>query len=260
MLKLQARTIRLGSIGEREGHNPRADYGQQDGSFVALVDSIRAEGVLCPPLLRAADPAKMRWVVVAGHRRVAAARIAGLSELVCNCIDWVPEAEARQADLPLALIENLCRKDLDPLEKARGFKRLADQGLKQEQIASMFGVSQSHISNTLKLLGMPEEAQRVISSGAIKPAAAYEMLPLLRKNATPEQVMAVCREAATTKNTSLNIRQIVRRATGKPAPSASAQHQELVDQHQELVAWAQEHYGSVAKALQRLKELEALHA
>ena len=115
-----------------------------------LAGSIRRYGVLCPLSVRRQDG---RYELVAGERRLRAARLAGLERVPCLIL----EVDAEQSGM-LALVENLQRQDLDFLEQARGIARLIDRyGLTQEQCAQRLGKSQSAVANKLRLLKLPED-------------------------------------------------------------------------------------------------------
>ena len=116
-----------------------------------LADSIRRYGVLCPLSVRRRSAGG--YELVAGERRLRAARLAGLERVPCLIL----EVDAEQSGL-LALVENLQREDLDFLEQARGIARLIERyGLTQEQCAQQLGKSQSAIANKLRLLKLPED-------------------------------------------------------------------------------------------------------
>ncbi len=121
-----------------------------DHALEELAESIRRYGVLCPLSVRRRAGG---YELVAGERRLRAARMAGLERVPCLVLDVDPE----QSGL-LALVENLQREDLDFLEQARGIARLIDRyGLTQEQCAQQLGKSQSAVANKLRLLKLPED-------------------------------------------------------------------------------------------------------
>ncbi|WP_395094253.1 ParB/RepB/Spo0J family partition protein, partial [Armatimonas sp.] len=158
-------TIRLSQIKEREGHNPRADYGEHDGTFASLMESIRERGVLEPPRLMPIYDSRGEWdykdtdfYVVHGHRRVAAARALGLECITCI----VPDAEGVELtyytegqQLVDALVENLQRKELNCVEVAEGIARLEKLGKTQAEIARWIGRDQGRVSKTVRLLELP---------------------------------------------------------------------------------------------------------
>lgn len=128
-------------------------------SLVELVDSIREHGVL-EPLVVAKTPAG--YQIIAGERRWRAAKIAGLTKAPVIIKETTP-----QGMLEMAIIENVQRIDLNPLERAQAFKRLIDEfGLSTSEIAVKIGKSAPYVSNTLRLLTVPDALKDALASGA----------------------------------------------------------------------------------------------
>ena len=142
-----------------------------------LAESIRAQGVMQPVLVRplgtnAAGAA--RFEIIAGERRVRAARLAGLDRVPVLVRDVADEAAAA-----MALIENMQREDLNPLEEARGLQRLtAEFGLTHEAAARAVGRSRSATTNLMRLLQLSEPVQQLLMSGDIEMGHARALLPL----------------------------------------------------------------------------------
>ncbi|MCB9686259.1 MAG: ParB/RepB/Spo0J family partition protein [Alphaproteobacteria bacterium] len=137
-----------------------------------LTASIKAHGVLSPLVVRREEG---RYIVIAGERRLRAAALAGLT----NVPVLVREAEERSTQLELALVENLQRADLDPIESARGFQRLVDEyGYTQDQVAAAVGKDRSTIANLVRLLKLPEFVLGALRDGRISAGHARAMLPL----------------------------------------------------------------------------------
>ena len=146
---------------------PRKNFDEDD--LNELADSVRANGILQPIVVRRKDGA---YQIVAGERRYQAARRAGLA----NVPVVVREVSDREV-LQLALIENLQRADLNPLEAARGYRDLIEQnGLTQEELAQALSKSRSAIANSLRLLELPEEVQELVISGKISAGHARAIL------------------------------------------------------------------------------------
>lgn len=140
---------------------PRQTFSEE--TLRELADSIRASGVVQPILVRRAKAAEGRYQLIAGERRWRAARLAGLE----NIPAVLRELDDRQA-LELALTENLLRQDLNPLEVARAYEGLQQTfRLSHEEIAEHLGVSRSAITNTLRLLRLPEAVQEMLTNGQI---------------------------------------------------------------------------------------------
>jgi ParB family chromosome partitioning protein len=136
-----------------------------------LSDSIRASGVVQPVLLRRSDD---RYQLIAGERRLRAARLAGLTAIPAV----VREIGDRDA-LELALTENLLREDLNQIEAAQGYALLQQKhGLSHEEIAERLGLDRSTVTNTLRLLRLPPEVQQMIAEGAISAGHARALLGL----------------------------------------------------------------------------------
>ena len=159
--------IRLNEI-EPNRAQPRKDF--NDKALAELADSIAQHGVLQPLLVRPIPGGG--YQIVAGERRWRAARMAGLSELPAVIRD-LSDAEMME----LALIENLQREDLTPIEEARGYKALIDEyGLTQDEIAKTVGKSRPAITNALRLLHLPQEALELLAAGKISAGHARALL------------------------------------------------------------------------------------
>lgn len=137
---------------------PRQDIAGAE--FDELVASIRRHGVLQPIVAR---PANGGYQIVAGERRLRAAQAAGLTTIPAV----VREISDREA-LEVALVENLRREDLNPMERARAYLRLTSEfGLTQDEMADAIGGSRPAIANTMRLLDLPEEVQKAIDQGRL---------------------------------------------------------------------------------------------
>jgi ParB family transcriptional regulator, chromosome partitioning protein len=143
-----------------------------EGSLYELAESIKAQGVMQPILVRPLGT--NRYEIIAGERRVRAAKLAGLDDVPVLVKD-VPDESAAA----MALIENIQREDLNPLEEAQGLKRLTDEfGLTHEQAAQAVGRSRSAASNLLRLLHLTEPVQQMLMAGDIDMGHARALLPL----------------------------------------------------------------------------------
>ncbi|MET0545333.1 MAG: ParB/RepB/Spo0J family partition protein [Caulobacterales bacterium] len=153
-------TIPLGLI-RRNPQQPRRRFNEDD--LAELTASIKTKGVLQPIVLRPINGASERYEIVAGERRWRAAQRAGL--------DAVP-AIVRELDdlqvLEIALVENLQRADLDPIEEAEAYKQLIDRfGRTQDAVAEAMGKSRSHVANMMRLLNLPDEVRGMIQTGKL---------------------------------------------------------------------------------------------
>src|SRR3954469_15267673 len=141
-------------------------------SLRKLADSIREQGVMQPILVRPVDGA--RFEIIAGERRWRAAGQAGLAEIPA-LVRTVPD----NAALALALIENIQREDLNPLEEAQGLSRLIDEfGLTHEAAAKAVGRSRSAVTNLLRLMALPQSVQQYLLSGQLEMGHARALLAL----------------------------------------------------------------------------------
>ena len=166
--------INIADIQPNE-QQPRKNF--SDPQMESLINSIREHGVLQPIIVR---PTSKGYKIIAGERRWRASKQLGIKEL---------RAIVKNADslktIELALVENIQREDLNPIEKATAFSELkAHFGLTQEQIAKNVGQDRSTIANTLRLLDLPEEVQDFVSRGTISMGHARSLLSL--KNPTKQ--------------------------------------------------------------------------
>ncbi|MCR4282578.1 MAG: ParB/RepB/Spo0J family partition protein [Bauldia sp.] len=152
--------------------NPRKAFGEAD--LADLTASIRERGVVQPLIVRLVAGASDAYEIVAGERRWRAAQKAGLHDVPVI----VREASDKEA-LELAIIENVQRADLNPLEEAKGYQQLIDQyNYSQNELADVIGKSRSHIANTLRLLNLPEAVQVYILDGRLTAGHARALLTL----------------------------------------------------------------------------------
>jgi ParB family chromosome partitioning protein len=145
-----------------------------EGSLYELAESIKSQGIMQPVLVRTVDTD--RYEIIAGERRFRAAKLAGLDEVPVLVKDVPDEAAA-----VMALIENIQREDLNPLEEAQGLQRLTGEfGLTHEQAAQAVGRSRSAASNLLRLLQLAEPVQQMLMAGDIDMGHARALLALDR--------------------------------------------------------------------------------
>ncbi len=162
-------------------YQPRQAMDQS--SLDELAESIRAQGVMQPLLVRPVGTAGQKFEIIAGERRFRAAQLAGLSE-----VPVIVREVDDQAALAMALIENLQRQDLTALEEAQGIDRLIQEfGLTHEQAAKAVGRSRSATTNLLRLLQLPPSVQTMLRDGALDAGHARALLPL---QATAQRALA----------------------------------------------------------------------
>ncbi len=159
---------------EPNPNQPRKVFDEE--ALEDLAESIREHGLIQPIAVRPEENGYYR--IIAGERRWRAARIAGLAEvpvLILNADD--------KAVMELAMIENLQRKDLNPIEEARGYQTLMDEyGLTQEEAAERVGKSRPAVANALRLLLLPRELQDMLVSGELSAGHARALLALPKKS------------------------------------------------------------------------------
>ena len=150
--------------------NPRRNF--SDAELDELAASIKERGIIQPVVVRSVRGAKDAYEIIAGERRWRAAQRAALHE-----IPIVPFEASDSEALELAIIENVQRTDLNPLEEAGGYQALASEyGHSHEDIAKIVGKSRSHVTNTLRLLKLPEPVKAYIHAGKISAGAARMLI------------------------------------------------------------------------------------
>jgi ParB family chromosome partitioning protein len=177
------------------------------GAMAELVESVKARGIL-QPLLARRDPMHAgRYQIIAGERRWRAAQSAGLHEVPVLVRDL-----SDQDAMAAALVENLQRQDLNPIEEAEGYKRLLEEfGLTQEQLGSAVGKSRSHIANTIRLLQLPDTVRAEVQAGTLSAGHARALLAHANPAEAARLVIA----------NGLNVRQTEALATNRPPPAAT---------------------------------------
>ena len=163
--------------------NPRKLFSESD--LGELTESVRERGVLQPILVRAVERVSDAYEIVAGERRWRAAQRAGLHEVPIIVLE-VSDREA----LEIAIVENVQRSDLNPLEEASGYNKLAaEHGYSHADIAKVVGKSRSHIANTTRLLNLPNHARELLSSGAISAGHARALLAVENADAIADRIV-----------------------------------------------------------------------
>jgi len=155
---------------EPRADQPRTNF--DDLAMQELSDSLRTHGMLQPIAVRKLDTGF--YQIIAGERRWRAARLAGLSEVPVRVMDADDRLTAE-----LALIENLQREDLNPMEEARGYRSLMEEfGLTQEETARRVGKSRPAVTNSLRLLGLCPSVREMVEDGELSAGHARAILPL----------------------------------------------------------------------------------
>ena len=177
------KTLRLSEI-EPNRDQPRKTF--SDEAITALAESIREHGVLQPILVRPLDTGG--YQIVAGERRWRAARMLGLDEIPVN-IRELSDSEAMQ----IAIIENLQRENLNPVEEANGYSELIEKyGMTQDKVAKMVGISRSAVANSVRLLALPKRVLGMLEEGKLSAGHAKALLGINDE----EMLIAVANRAA----------------------------------------------------------------
>ncbi len=192
-------------------HQPRLSRGVEALKLDELAASIREHGVIQPIIVTRTQGPGAPFTLVAGERRWRASQLAGLTHLPAIIKEVAP-----QQMLELALIENIQRSDLSPLEEAAAYQQLINEfGLTQEQVAERVGKSRAAVTNTMRLLKLPGQAQAALMQGVISEGHARALLGL------PSSVDQLVALDEIVKN-GLNVRQaeeLVRRMTQPASPA-----------------------------------------
>lgn len=187
-------------------YQPRQDF--DDAELVSLCDSIRAHGLLQPLVVRRAGD---RYQLIAGERRLRAAVKAGWTDVPVQVV----EADDRQM-AELAIIENLQRKDLNPLEKAASFQRYLEQyGCTQEELASRLKLDRSTIANVIRLLELPEKVQEALRQGKISQGHARALLPLGDEREQVEFCQRIQQDGLSVRQTETAVQEAIQSADGQ---------------------------------------------
>ena len=178
-LKVSSNKISISSIVPNK-YQPRKNF-QKDG-LEELTNSIKERGIIQPLIVRKLDDQDDKYELIAGERRWQASQNAGLHEVPVVII----EADNLKS-LEFSIIENVQRKDLNPIEEAEGYKKLIDEfGYDQDKVSKFIGKSRSHITNSLRLLSLPNDVvylieQEKLSQGHAKILVGLENAHLLAK-------------------------------------------------------------------------------
>lgn len=184
-------TIEISKI-TRNPNQPRKNF--DETALQELADSIKQNGVLQPILVRKIGG---KYQIVAGERRYQASKLAGLKEIPAVVRD-IDDKEVFQ----LALIENLQRSDLSPMEEAKGYRQLINsQGLTQEGLAKILSKSRSAIANTLRLMDLPTVVQEMIEQGILTAGHARAILAVPTEEGRVELAQKVVKDNLTVRQT-----------------------------------------------------------
>jgi ParB family chromosome partitioning protein len=219
VLKLAIESIR------RDTAQPRRYF--DEAKLHELTESIKAQGVLQPVLVRKDGDG---YKLIAGERRWRASQAAGLKE-VPAIVKEVTEVQAFE----LALVENLQRSDLNPIEEADGYKRLVEEfKLTQEQVAQRVGKERSTVANALRLLALPDDVKEMVADGSLSMGHARALLGVPRLPELQNLARQVTEKKLSVRDTEKLVQQSRshKKDAGKSPPKQSPQVKSLVEELQ----------------------------
>jgi len=217
---------------QRGRYQPRIDMHPE--TLAELADSIKAQGVIQPIVVRALGAAdggaSQRYEIIAGERRWRAAQMAGLTEIPA-VIRHIPD----NAAIALALIENIQRENLSPLEEARALTRLiTDFGLTHQEAADAIGRSRAAVSNMLRLLELAPEVCELLEKRTIEMGHARALLSLTQRRQQTEVGLLVAKKALSVRETEALVRRLQAPAQRGSAQAAASRDPNIERLEQEL--------------------------
>ena len=174
------------SIGDlsRNPYQPRMNFREE--KLEELANSIKKNGIIQPIAVRPSKSEKGKFEIVAGERRWIAAQRAGLHEIPVVILE-LSDVES----LEVAIVENIQRDDLNPIEEARGYKRLNEEfEYDHESISKLMSKSRSHISNTLRLLTLPKDIVGMLEEGTLTSGQARPLIGLSNASSIAEEIVS----------------------------------------------------------------------
>lgn len=201
------RMLRLSDMGPR-ADQPRKSFDNE--SLSSLADSIATHGLIEPIIVRASQGGF--YEIVAGERRWRAAKMAGLSEVPAIIADYDDRKTAE-----IALIENIQREDLNPVEEAMGYSALMEEyGLSQDAISKRIGKSRPAVTNTLRLLDLPENVITMLARGDISAGHARALLGLNDPTGAYPMAQLIVKKSSSVRETEEMVRRANRTVTTEP--------------------------------------------
>ena len=175
-------TISVSSI-VRNKYQPRKNFNKEN--LEDLTNSIKERGIIQPIIVRQSQTHENKYEIVAGERRWLAAQKAGLHEVPIVILDL-----SDSQTLEVAIVENIQRQDLNVIEEAKGYQRLAKEfGYDQEKIAQFMSKSRSHISNTMRLLTLPSDVVTMLEEGLLTAGQARPLVGLSNASGVAEEII-----------------------------------------------------------------------
>ena len=168
----------------RNPYQPRQNF--KDEKLEELANSIKKNGIIQPIAVRPSKSSSGKYEIVAGERRWLAAQRAGLHEIPVTVLD-LSDVES----LEVAIVENIQRDDLNPIEEARGYKRLNEEfKYDHESISKLMSKSRSHISNTLRLLSLPSDVVAMLEEGTLTSGQARPLIGISNASSIAEEIVS----------------------------------------------------------------------
>ena len=168
----------------RNPYQPRETF--NEAKLEELANSIKKNGIIQPIAVRPNKSEAGKYEIVAGERRWLAAQKAGLHDIPVTVLD-LSDVES----LEVAIVENIQRDDLNPIEEARGYRRLSEEfNYDHEHISKLMSKSRSHVSNTLRLLTLPEDIIGMLEEGTLTSGQARPLIGLINASEIAEEIVA----------------------------------------------------------------------
>ena len=167
----------------RNPYQPRETF--NEAKLEELTNSIKKNGIIQPIAVRSSKSESGKYEIVAGERRWLAAQKAGLHDIPVTVLE-LSDVES----LEVAIVENIQRDDLNPVEEARGYKRLSEEfNYDHENISKLMSKSRSHVSNTLRLLTLPQDVISMLEEGTLTSGQARPLIGLLNASSIAEEIV-----------------------------------------------------------------------
>lgn len=221
-IKEDRRTISISSL-VRNKYQPRKKFEKE--SLDELTSSIKERGIIQPIIVRKSEDQNDKFEIVAGERRWQAAQNAGLHEVPAVVI-----VADNLKSLEFAIVENIQRKDLNPIEEAEGYKKLIDDFYyDQEKVAKFIGKSRTHITNCLRLLSLPKEITDLIIDEKISQGHAKVLIGLDNATLLAKKIVSKKLSVRQTESLVRSIRKINNKSTNRKDANISVIENELAD-------------------------------
>jgi len=179
----QTNTVSIGDLS-RNPYQPRQHFSEE--KLKELTDSIKKNGIIQPIAVRPNKSENGKYEIVAGERRWLAAQRAGLHDIPVTILD-LNDVES----LEVAIVENIQRDDLNPIEEARGYKRLNEEfKYDHESISKLMSKSRSYISNSLRLLTLPKDVVAMLEEGTLTSGQARPLIGIINASSIAEEIVS----------------------------------------------------------------------